>query len=90
MFFPELHLKMNPIIDRRLSKLIDQCRTKQVLDYVKQHCPKTASNQENGEQKGKSRKKKQSEVEDYDLSIEYKYSINIKPADEEFKVCSFY
>ncbi|XP_015592936.1 leucine-rich repeat-containing protein 47 [Cephus cinctus] len=37
----ELNLKGNPLSDKRLSKLVDQCRTKQVLDYVKQHCPKT-------------------------------------------------
>ncbi|GJQ78101.1 hypothetical protein Trydic_g2439 [Trypoxylus dichotomus] len=39
----DVHLKENPISDRRLSKLIDQCRTKQILDYVKQHCIKSSS-----------------------------------------------
>lgn len=33
----DLHLNGNPINDKRLLKLIDQCRTKQVIDYVKQH-----------------------------------------------------
>lgn len=33
----ELLLEDNPIADKRLYKLILQCRTKQILDYVKQH-----------------------------------------------------
>lgn len=36
----DLNLKDNPVADRRLLKLISQCRTKQVLDYVVQNCPK--------------------------------------------------
>lgn len=42
MFLPtELNLKGNKLTDKRLMKLVDQCRTKQVLDYVRDHCPKT-------------------------------------------------
>lgn len=37
MLFTDLHLNGNPIGDKRLLKLIEQCRTKQVTDYVKQH-----------------------------------------------------
>lgn len=75
---------MNPITDRRLLKLIDQCRTKQVVDYVKQHCPKTSNP---GEQKVPARKKKQSEdTDEEDSSKDYKYVISIKPSNEEFKV----
>lgn len=33
----DLDLSENPVADKRLLKLIQQCRTKQVLDYVKQH-----------------------------------------------------
>lgn len=33
----EVNLKGNPVADRRLLKLIEQCRPKQVLDYVRQH-----------------------------------------------------
>lgn len=33
----DLLLKGNPIADKRLLKLINQCGTKQVVDYVKQH-----------------------------------------------------
>ncbi|XP_067130399.1 leucine-rich repeat-containing protein 47-like [Centruroides vittatus] len=36
----ELNLKGNCIKDRRLGKLVDQCHTKQVLEYVRSHCPK--------------------------------------------------
>lgn len=36
-FVADLHLNGNPISDKRLLKLIEQCRTKQVVDYVKQH-----------------------------------------------------
>lgn len=33
----DLLLKGNPIADKRLLKLINQCGTKQIVDYVKQH-----------------------------------------------------
>jgi hypothetical protein len=36
-FFTELNLKGNKLSDKRLLKLVDQCHTKQVLDYVRQH-----------------------------------------------------
>lgn len=39
----ELNLKNNSLTDKRLSKLVDQCHTKQVLEYVKLHCPKQNS-----------------------------------------------
>lgn len=54
----ELNLKGNPVKDRRLLKLIDQCRTKQVLDYLKQHAPKDTGNKD-GKKKSKG---KQSEI----------------------------
>lgn len=36
----ELQLKGNPLSDKRLLKLVDQCHNKQILEYVKLHCPK--------------------------------------------------
>ncbi|XP_046819531.1 leucine-rich repeat-containing protein 47-like [Vespa crabro] len=36
----ELNLKNNYLADKRLLKLVDQCHSKQVLEYIKQHCPK--------------------------------------------------
>lgn len=37
----ELHLKGNTLTDKRLSKLVDQCRTKQIIEYIKLNCPRT-------------------------------------------------
>ncbi|XP_011164226.2 leucine-rich repeat-containing protein 47 [Solenopsis invicta] len=37
----EVHLKGNKLSDKRLMKLINQCSTKQILDYVKSHCPRS-------------------------------------------------
>ncbi|KAJ8932625.1 hypothetical protein NQ314_014555 [Rhamnusium bicolor] len=85
----EVNLKANPISDRRLLKLIDQCRTKQILDYVKQHCPKTTiSPQTASGKKGKKGKSKQGdevEVEDEE-NRDYKYMISVKHPDDNFKV----
>lgn len=54
--------------DKRLLKLIQQCRTKQVLDYVKQHgedAPKSTGNAPAQNQKSaKSKKSKKSESSD--------------------------
>ncbi|XP_017890926.1 leucine-rich repeat-containing protein 47-like [Ceratina calcarata] len=36
----DLDLKGNALTDKRLSKLVDQCRTKQIMEYVKLHCAK--------------------------------------------------
>lgn len=81
-------MKGNPISDRRLLKLIDQCRTKQIIDYIKQHCPKTSSVDENNVPKGKTRKKKQGDdTEDDDIQVEYKYNITIRASLPDFKVC---
>ncbi|CAG9861061.1 unnamed protein product [Phyllotreta striolata] len=83
----DLNLKGNPITDRRLSKLIDQCRTKQVLDYIKQHCIKT-NPKDTTKSKGKNRKKTKSTDSDDedDVPAEYKYCITIKNHNEAFKV----
>lgn len=57
----ELNLKGNKLADKRLMKLVDQCRTKQVLDYVREHCPK-ADSQTSAKGKGKKGSKKQEET----------------------------
>lgn len=55
--------------DKRLLKLIQQCRTKQVLDYVKQHgedAPQfsdAANNQTSGSKKSSKSKKSKKELE---------------------------
>ncbi|KAK0163348.1 hypothetical protein PV327_007039 [Microctonus hyperodae] len=56
----ELNLKGNNLSDKRLYKLVDQCKTKQVLDYVRQHCPTMTVNSSNdgkGTKKGKRTQK---------------------------------
>lgn len=85
----DLDLSENPVADKRLLKLIQQCRTKQVLDYVKQHgedAPKSTGNVTNGDQKSaKSKKSKKSESSD-----EARYKFNLKRhTDETVKVLFF-
>ncbi|KAL1501970.1 hypothetical protein ABEB36_007189 [Hypothenemus hampei] len=85
----EVNLQGNPINDKRLFKLINQCRTKQILDYVKQNCPKTTNNINESSKKGKSKKNSEKDLESSqseDNLVEYKYKISIKPSDESFKV----
>lgn len=55
-FISELDLADNPIADKRLLKLIQQCRTKQIVDYVKQHG--TENTKKDGKGAGSSDKKK--------------------------------
>ncbi|CAG2180595.1 unnamed protein product, partial [Oppiella nova] len=40
-----IDLKNNKLKDRRLVKLIDQCHTKQIMDYIRSQCPRTTSSQ---------------------------------------------
>jgi hypothetical protein len=37
----DVNLKGNKLSDRRLLKLVDQNKAKQIMDYIKAHCPKT-------------------------------------------------
>lgn len=84
----EVNLKSNPISDRRLLKLIDQCRTKQVLDYVKQNCPRIGNvENETSKKIKKGGKTKQKSDEDSESELcNAKHTIYVKPADEGFKV----
>ncbi|XP_050503251.1 leucine-rich repeat-containing protein 47-like [Diabrotica virgifera virgifera] len=83
----DLNLKSNPVSDRRLLKLIDQCRTKQVLDYVKQNCPKTTNGDVASKGKSKKKNKSKNDDEEDDNSVaDYKYSINVKSHNNNFKV----
>ncbi|CAH1982480.1 unnamed protein product [Acanthoscelides obtectus] len=81
----EVNLKSNPVSDRRLLKLIDQCRTKQIVDYVKQHCPKTTILEKKAKDK-KNTKKCSDDEEDDDSHVEYKHSINVTSYDNSFKI----
>lgn len=40
-------------------KLVDQCRTKQVIDYIREHCPKADNVQSSSKGKGKKGKKQE-------------------------------
>lgn len=63
----DLDLAENPVGDKRLLKLIQQCRTKQVLDYVKQHgenAPKNVDGESNKAEQTKSSKSKKSKKND--------------------------
>ncbi|XP_034827736.1 leucine-rich repeat-containing protein 47-like [Maniola hyperantus] len=55
----ELNLKGNKLSDKRLMKLVDQCRTKQVIDYIREHCPKEDNTPAVGKGKGKKGKKQE-------------------------------
>ncbi|XP_055537037.1 leucine-rich repeat-containing protein 47-like [Wyeomyia smithii] len=45
----EINLKDNPLKDKRLKKLVEQCRSKQVLDYVEKHGHVSPENDKNVE-----------------------------------------
>lgn len=74
----DLDLSENPVADKRLLKLIQQCRTKQVLDYVKQHGEDAPKSTENGsapnQKPSKSKKSKKSESSD----TEPNHKFNVK------------
>lgn len=54
----EVNLKGNKLTDKRLLKLVTQCRSKQVLDYIKLHCPKCElSTEVNKSKKGRKNQK---------------------------------
>ncbi|KAI8441816.1 hypothetical protein MSG28_005502 [Choristoneura fumiferana] len=72
----ELNLKGNKLADKRLMKLVDQCRTKQVLDYVREHCPK-ADSQTSSKGKGKKGAKKQEETPTEDAVCDLCHSMKI-------------
>lgn len=65
----ELNLKGNPLSDKRLYKLVDQCRTKQVLDYVRQHCAKAGDNSGGGGKSKKGGKKGRKSSESNDSNV---------------------
>ncbi|XP_039437746.1 leucine-rich repeat-containing protein 47-like [Culex pipiens pallens] len=53
----EINLKENPLKDKRLKKLVEQCRSKQVLDYVEKNghvAPANASSSSNFAQEAES------------------------------------
>lgn len=74
----------NPVADKRLLKLIQQCRTKQVLDYVKQHgedAPKSNGNVANNTSVTKKSKSKKSKTTSE--SNEPKHKMVVKRYDDK-------
>jgi len=62
--------------DRRLTKLINQCSTKQILDYVKSHCPRSElSTTENNTSKKGKRGQKVSENENVIDNLTHKLKV---------------
>lgn len=85
LLISELNLKDNPISDKRLLKLIDQCHVKQVLDYVRQRCPRSSTT--NLTKAAKKKGGKQAKIEDSveseaEEDVDFKYKITVKHADE--------
>ncbi|XP_076346036.1 leucine-rich repeat-containing protein 47-like [Tachypleus tridentatus] len=59
----DIFLKGNKLTDKRLQKLVEQCRSKQILDYVRSHCPKMVLVDNKNAGKGKLSKKGNKGVE---------------------------
>ncbi|XP_066590954.1 leucine-rich repeat-containing protein 47-like isoform X2 [Prorops nasuta] len=83
----ELDLKGNKLKDNRLKKLVEQCRTKQILEYAKSHCGKSARTgntneriSENEEKLEEKMLKNESRVggEDTSMDEKSKYIIKVK------------
>lgn len=74
----DLDLAENPVADKRLLKLIQQCRTKQVLDYVKQHgenAPKIQNGSDSADKQKAAKSKKTKKTKSTD---ELKHKIHVK------------
>lgn len=54
----ELNLKGNPLSDRRLAKMVLQCHSKQVLEYIRQHAKRDSAGSKNAATKGKKGQRK--------------------------------
>lgn len=52
----EINLKGNPLADKRLGKMVVQCHSKQVLEYIRQHGKRDSGNSKDS--KGKKGQKK--------------------------------
>ncbi|XP_011632700.1 leucine-rich repeat-containing protein 47-like [Pogonomyrmex barbatus] len=78
----EVCLKGNKLLDKRLTKLINQCSTKQVLDYIKLHCPRSelSTTEANKSKKGK-KNQKVSESENLVDDLTHKLKV-LKIADD--------
>jgi hypothetical protein len=94
IFFPaDVELKNNPVADKRLLKLIDQCKSKQILDYVKLHgaVSKAKASNEKGKSKNDKTKAKKStdlaneddDADDDDTDVINKHKIIVEKSNDE-------
>lgn len=65
----DLNLKGNKLSDKRFMKLVDQCRTKQIMDYIRDHCPKTEQTQQSSKSKTKKGKKEEPHTENVEAEL---------------------
>ncbi|CAB3220335.1 unnamed protein product [Arctia plantaginis] len=66
----EINLKGNKFTDKRFMKLVDQCRTKQIVDYIRDHIPRSGeATQPAGKTKGKKGKKEEPPPEDTETDL---------------------
>ncbi|KAJ8711250.1 hypothetical protein PYW07_008492 [Mythimna separata] len=77
----EINLKGNKFTDKRFMKLVDQCRTKQILDYVRDHCPKVDQSQPAAKGKGKKGKKEEPTPEETECDL--CHSMNILHVEDD-------
>lgn len=80
----EINLKDNPLKDKRLKKLVEQCRSKQVLDYVEKSgyvAPKSAASS--------SQQNSVSESEVVPEEVDVRQKITICKASDDAKRVSF-
>ncbi|KAG7164722.1 Leucine-rich repeat-containing protein 47-like, partial [Homarus americanus] len=64
----DLNLKGNPLNDRRFRKLVesDRCLPRQVIDYIRQHCPRSENSKGGAPGKGKKGKGGKGKAKDED------------------------
>ncbi|PSN38760.1 Leucine-rich repeat-containing protein 47 [Blattella germanica] len=86
----EINLKGNKLSDKRLLKLVDQCRSKQVLDYVRQHCPRSSTSVEapaGGKgKKGKKGKKEHADSQAQDNVDQLSHRLQVLYVSDEMPV----
>ncbi|XP_075983792.1 leucine-rich repeat-containing protein 47-like [Anticarsia gemmatalis] len=79
----EINLKGNKFTDKRFMKLVDQCRTKQILDYIRDHCPKGGDSAQPSGGKGKGKKGKKEEPPAEDVETDLCHSLKILHVEDD-------
>lgn len=65
-------------------KLVDQCRTKQIVDYIREHCPKLDQTQPTGGKGGKGKKGKgKEEPTPEEIESDLCHSLNILHVEDD-------